>query len=137
MSWNVLIRLSQSRITFYNLHPVQSTSTLFVFCSCRTQQKLETAYSDEPFLLVPEIKALSEHPLRILNTSVEVRLPMRLLNDSVSQLTGCTLYKESVANECYAIQIKRQDLASSSLDVQGNYWLYDKICHPHTVVLNL
>ena len=59
-----------------------------------------------------------------------------MLNDSVSQLTGCTLYKESVANECYAIQIKRKDLASSSLDVQGNYWLYDKICHPHRFLKN-
>lgn len=81
--------------------------------SCRTQQKMDTAYSDEPFLLVPEIKALSNHSVRILNTSVEVRSPMRLLNGSFSQLVGSTLYKDSIANECYAIQVKKQDLASS------------------------
>ena len=86
--------------------------SLYIF-SCRTQQKLDTAYSDEPFLLVPEIKALSNHSVRILNTSVEVRSPMRLLNGSFSQLVGSTLYKDSIANECYAIQVKKQDLASS------------------------
>ena len=95
--------------------------SLFLFSlysfSCRTQQKLDTAYSDEPFLLVPEIKALSNHSVRILNTSVEVRSPMRLLNGSFSQLVSSTLYKDSIANECYAIQVKKQDLASS------RYWL--------------
>ena len=80
---------------------------------------METAYSDEPFLIVPEVKALSSHSIRILNSSVEVRPPMKSLNRSaMSQLAGCTMYKDSVANECYAIQVQRQDLASSSLDVQ-------------------
>ena len=67
---------------------------------------METAYSDEPFLIVPEVKALSSHSLRILNSSVEVRPPMKSLNRStISQLAGCTMYKDSVANECYAIQV--------------------------------
>ena len=100
------------RTTVYFYLFILSARSLYIF-SCRTQQKLDTAYSDEPFLLVPEIKALSNHSVRILNTSVEVRSPMRLLNGSFSQLVGSTLYKDSIANECYAIQVKKQDLASS------------------------
>ena len=107
--------------TYLHTHIQCRNDSLFLFSlyvfSCRTQQKLDTAYSDEPFLLVPEIKALSNHSVRILNTSVEVRSPMRLLNGSFSQLVGSTLYKDSIANECYAIQVKKQDLASS------RYWL--------------
>ena len=76
---------------------------------------MQTAYSDEPFLLLPEVKALSKHALRIFDTSVELRPPLKKMGNQPSQLNQCTLYKESIANECFALKV---NLDSSSLDVQ-------------------
>ena len=96
---------------------------------------MQTAYSDEPFLLLPEVKALSGHALRIVDSSVELRYPMKRLGgqNQPSQLKDCTLYKDSVGNECYAMKVSRADLASSSLEVQdlmlGKYilkWLREE-----------
>ena len=83
--------------------------------SCRNQQKMETAYSDEPFLLLPEVKSLSKHALRIFDTSVELRAPLKKMGKQPSQLKECTMYQESIANECFALKV---NLDSSSLDVQ-------------------
>merc|ERR1712156_707711 len=83
--------------------------------SCRNQQKMQTAYSDEPFLLLPELKSLSNHALRIFDTSVELRPPLNKVGNQPSQLQNCTMYQESIANECFALKV---NLASSSLDVQ-------------------
>jgi hypothetical protein len=42
---------------------------------------------------------------------------MKRLGTQPSQLKGCTMYRDSVGNECYALRVSREDLASSSLDV--------------------
>ena len=76
---------------------------------------METAYSDEPFLLLPEVKSLSKHALRIFDTSVELRPPLKKMGKQPSQLKECTMYQESIANECFALKV---NLDSSSLDVQ-------------------
>ena len=102
-----------------NLDTVEPFLISSELLSCRNQQKMQTAYSDEPFLLLPEVKALSMHALRIVDSSVELRYPLkRLGQNQPSQLKGCTLYQDSVGNECYAAKVTRSDLASSSLEVQ-------------------
>ncbi len=81
---------------------------------------MQKAYSDEPFLLLPELKSLTSHSIHILDSTVEVRHPIRRVDNSLpSQLRGCTMYHESVGNECYALEIGRKDLTSAtSIDMQ-------------------
>ena len=43
-------------------------------------------HSDEPFLLLPELKSLSNHALRIFDTSVELRPPLNKVGKQPSQL---------------------------------------------------
>ena len=76
---------------------------------------MQTAYSDEAFLLLPEVKSLSKHAIRIIDTSVELRSPIRKMGKQPSQLKQCTLYHQSICNECFALKVT---IPSGSLDVQ-------------------
>ena len=80
---------------------------------------LATAFTDEPFLLLPEIKSLSEHDLVVLDSWLEPRAPVRLVGGaSPSQLTGVEVTKDAVCRECRPLIIKAEDLPSNCLDVQ-------------------
>jgi hypothetical protein len=74
------------------------------------QQTLESAYTDEPFLILPELKSLSRHALKIVDSGLEVRFPVRKLHPVSSQLSGCCFEFDSVGNECYPLVVHKQDL---------------------------
>merc|ERR1712126_442410 len=82
---------------------------------------LATAFTDEPFLLLPEIKSLSEHDLVVMDSWLEPRAPVRLVGGGASppsQLTGVEVTKDAVCRECKPLIIKAEDLPSNCLDVQ-------------------
>lgn len=82
-----------------------------------------TAYTEEPFLLLPRIRSLSGHAVTICDSWLEVRHPVRLARkmDSSpigSQLKDCHLFTDSECAECFPLVVKREDLLFSNLDVQ-------------------
>jgi hypothetical protein len=86
------------------------------FLSLRMKQ-IQQAFTDETFLLSPKLKSLTPHVLHVVDSWVELRHPVRLEEETPSQLAGCVLYKDSVSRECYPLVVRQKELVSS-LDVQ-------------------
>ena len=53
------------------------------------------AHTDETFLLSPRLKSLTPHVLNMVDSWLELRHPVRLFNETPSQLAECVLYKDS------------------------------------------
>ena len=85
--------------------------------SCKRQLPLENAFTDEPFLFLPEIKSLSHHSVKIIDSWLEVKHPVQICGEKKipSQLAGCVLYKDSIGNECYPLIAKRENLVVNNL----------------------
>ncbi len=78
---------------------------------------IQQACTDETFLLSPSLKALTPHVLEVVDSWTELRHPVRLEEETPSQLSGCILYESSVSRECYPLVVRKAELLSS-LDVQ-------------------
>ena len=63
-------------------------------------------HSDEPFLLLPELKSLSNHALRIFDTSVELRAPLNKVGKQPSQLqVNC--FEKGIEMETFKLNYKK------------------------------
>ncbi len=80
---------------------------------------MQQAYTDEPFFLSPKLKALTAHPISILDSYMEPRPPLKLVcvGDHLSQIKGCVLGRDFETKECIPVMVRRQDLLAA-LDVQ-------------------
>lgn len=87
---------------------------------------IKKVFTDETFLLCPQVKSITEHGISILDSGVEIRPPMQLFNPTPSQLAQTNLYHNSIGRELYPLIVKRKNLLSG-LDVQelvvGKYTL--------------
>jgi len=79
-----------------------------------------SAFTDEPFLILPQIKSLSPHDLLVLDSWLEPRAPVRFVGegDRVSQLSGVEVTCDAICQECHPLVVNSEDLPSSCLDVQ-------------------
>ena len=82
------------------------------------QLPLETAFTDEPFLILPELKSLSGHAVKIVDSSLEVRFPVRKMFPVASQLSGCVFEKDSVGSECFTLVVHKKDLIKDQVTFQ-------------------
>lgn len=92
----------EEKLNLETVEPFFISSEIF---SCKNQQKMSTLYSQEPFLVVPQIKALSKHPIRILASQMEPRNPIKKMGKTPSQLKDNVLYQDSLSNECFALNV--------------------------------
>ena len=76
------------------------------------------AFTDEPFLLFPQLKSLSCHELTVVDSWLEPRHPLQLVQPVTSQLKDCRVPKDSLCQECFPLIIRQKDMAPSDLDVQ-------------------
>ena len=53
------------------------------------------AHTDETFFVSPRLRSLTPHVLNVIDSGVELRHPVRLVNETPSQLADCVLYKDS------------------------------------------
>jgi hypothetical protein len=81
------------------------------------QLGLESAFTDEQFLILPELKSLSSHAIKIVDTGLEVRFPVRKLFPVSSQLSGSCMERDSVGNECYPLMVHKKDLIKDQVTV--------------------
>lgn len=89
------------------------------------------AFTDESFLLKPKLTSLSVHPIRIIDSWIEVKQPVRLdisgssntaatskkKTRQPSQLANAAMYQNSFGVEIYPLIVQKSDLLSA-LDVQ-------------------
>ena len=76
-------------------------------------------FSDEVALLFNQITSVSEHPVKIVDTKVELRPPVKLdpKNPSwTSQLSDLSLEQNCRAKECFPVVVAKDDL-QENMDV--------------------
>ncbi|TRY69565.1 hypothetical protein TCAL_07632 [Tigriopus californicus] len=87
---------------------------------------IKKVFTDETFLLCPQVKSITHHGIAILDSNVDIRPPMQLFNPTPSQLSQTNLYHHSIGQELYPLIVRRENLLSG-LDVQelvvGKYTL--------------
>ena len=85
--------------------------------SCKRQLPISNAHTDEPFLLLPIIKSLSSHPVRIVNSWLEVKNPVEICSqDKIpSQLAQCLFHENSIGTECFPLIVRKENLSANNL----------------------
>ena len=85
--------------------------------SCKRQMPISNAYTDEPFLLLPMIKSLSSHPVKVVNSWLEVKHPVEICNQDKlpSQIAECLFNKDSIGTECFPLIVRKENLATDHL----------------------
>ena len=78
---------------------------------------INNAYTDEPFLLLPMIKSLSSHPVKVVNSWLEMKHPVEICNQDKlpSQLAECLFNKDSIGTECFPLIVKKENLPANNL----------------------
>ena len=101
-------------IDFETILPFELGSDLL---SCKRQLPISNAYTDEPFLLLPMIKSLSNHSIQIVDSWMEVKHPVQICSQQKieSQLAGCIFHKDSVGTECFPLIIRKENLSANNL----------------------
>ncbi len=112
------VRCRSSLSEFLGLQTLEPFSMESSLLSCRLRP-IQQAHTDEPFLLAPGLRCLTPHSLRVLDSWLEARAPLRPERQPPppSQLKGCLLGKASEAKEIFPVEVRRKDLLTS-LDVQ-------------------
>ena len=107
-------------IDFDTILPFEQGSELL---SCKRQIPINNAYTDEPFLLLPMIKSLSCHPIKIINSWLEAKHPVEICNKEKipSQLAHCLFNKDSIGKECFPLIIRKDNLTATNLG-RSNYF---------------
>ena len=110
-------------IDFDTILPFEQGSNLL---SCKRQIPINNAYTDEPFLLLPMIKSLSCHPIKIINSWLEVKHPVEICNKEKmpSQLAECLFNKDSIGTECFPLIVRKDNLTATNLGKIDNSSLY-------------
>ena len=101
-------------IDFDTILPFEQSSELL---SCKRQIPISNAFTDEPFLLLPAIKSLSCHPIKIIDSWLEVKHPVEICDKKKipSQLADCLFNKDSVGTECFPLIVRKNNLTSANL----------------------
>ena len=77
-----------------NLESTEPFSLETTILSLR-MRPMAQAHTDETFLLSPRLRSLTPHVLNMVDSWLELRHPVRLFNETPSQLADCVLYKDS------------------------------------------
>ena len=93
-----------------HLETVEPFVVMSEILSLPRQLPMEMAFTDEPFLILPELKSLSRHALKVVDSSLEVRFPVRKLFSVPSQISGSCFERDSVGNECFTLVVHKKDL---------------------------
>ena len=101
-------------VDFDTVLPFEQGSELL---SCKRQMPINNAYTDEPFLLLPMIKSLSCHPIKIVNSWLEAKHPVEICNKEKmpSQLAECLFNKDSIGTECFPLIVRKDSLTATNL----------------------
>ena len=93
-----------------NLESTEPFSLETTILSLR-MRPMAQAHTDETFLLSPRLRSLTPHVLNMVDSWLELRHPVRLFNETPSQLADCVLYKDSESR--YAV-----------VDYSSNFCMY-------------
>ena len=104
----------KEKIHLETILPFELSSELI---SCKRQLPISNAYTDEPFILLPMIKSLSGHAIKIVDSWLENKQPIEICNHEKlpSQLAGCTLNRDSVGTECFPLIARKENLIAQNL----------------------